>query len=113
MTVLARLWREHRALLLAFSLAAALTLFFAVRFVVFTVYWADPAHRERQPEGWMTPGYIARSWDVSRDDLRAALDLPAEGKPPTLAQIARDRGEPLPAFLDEVAQVLAGLKASP
>lgn len=113
MTALARLWREHRAALLLFAGAAVLTLFFAVRFVAFGLYWADPAHRDRAPEGWMTPGYLARSWDLPRDALRDLLALPeAEGKPPTLAEIARDRGEPLDAFLATLRADLDRLKAA-
>ncbi len=112
MTALARLWRNHRLALLAFLAAAALTLFFAVRLVVFSVYWMHPAQQDRAPEGWMTPGYVARSWDVPRAALRGALDLPeAAGRPPTLAEIARDRGQPLPDLLEEVAAALAGLTA--
>lgn len=112
MTALARLWRHHRAALLLFAAAAALTLFFAARFLVFGLYWADPAHRDGAPEGWMTPGYLARSWDLPREALRDLLALPeAEGKPPTLAEIARDRGEPLDAFLAGLHADLDRLRA--
>ena len=113
MTALARLWRHHRAALMLFAVAAALTLVFAVRFVAFGIYWADPAHRDRAPEGWMTPGYLSRSWDLPRETLRELLALPeAEGRPPTLAEIARDRGEPLDAFLADLARELARQKAA-
>lgn len=113
MTALSRLWRHHRLALVAFALAAGVTLFFAVRLIVFSVYWADPAHRESLPEGWMTPGYVARSWHVSRDALRQALDLPDfAGHPPTLAEIAQARGEPLPDFLAEVSAALDALQAA-
>jgi len=112
MTALGRLWRNHRLALLAFLAAAALTLFFAVRLIVSTVYWMQPEQQDRAPEGWMTPGYVARSWDVPRDALRDALALPeTAGHPPTLAEIARGRDQPLPEFLDEVAAALAGLAA--
>lgn len=114
MTALARLWRHHRGALLLFAAAVALTLFFAARFVAFGIYWADPAHRDRSPEGWMTPGYLARSWDLPREALRDLLALPeTEGKPPTLAEIARTRGEPLDAFLAGLRDDLDRLKADP
>lgn len=112
MTALGRLWRHHRGALLLFVAAAALTLFFALRFVAFGLYWADPAHRDRAPEGWMTPGYLSRSWDLPRAALRDLLDLPeADGAPPTLADIARARGEPLEAFLAALRADLDRLKA--
>lgn len=111
MTALARLWRTHRIALLAFVAALAVTLFFAARLVFFTVYWTDPAHRDRHPEGWMTPGYLAKSWHVPREALGEALSLPpAEGRPPTLAEIAAERGQPVAAFLTEVEAILARLK---
>ncbi|OYX44271.1 MAG: hypothetical protein B7Z02_05825 [Rhodobacterales bacterium 32-67-9] len=114
MSVLARLWRGHRAALLAFLAAAAITLFFAVRLVVFALYWADPAHRDQHPAGWMTPGYIARSWQVPRDDLVGALGLvPESGRPRTLAEIALSRGAPVGAVLAEVEAALAALRAGP
>lgn len=112
MTGLARLWRDHRVPLVAFVLAVLLMLFFAGRLVVFTVYWADPAHHELRPEGWMTPGYLARSWDLPRDAVAEALDItPTPGKPPTLADIAAERGQTLDAFLAEVRAILAEMQA--
>jgi hypothetical protein len=73
-------------------------LFFAVRLTVFTIYWSDPAHRDQAVEGWMTPGYVARSWDVDPEVIRAALPPPPDGTPdrrPTLDAIA-GRGRPPP-----------------
>lgn len=114
MSGLARLWRDHRLALLAFVAAGLLTLAFAVRFLAFTLYWSDPDNLARHPEGWMTPGYVARSWGIPREALRTALALPAgSGTPPTLAQIARDRGQPLAEFLAEVEALLPGLAVAP
>ena len=112
MSALARLWQGHRAVVLAFLAAAAITLFFAVRLVVFALYWSDPAHRDQHPAGWMTPGYVARSWQVPRDDLVGALGLaPEPGRPRTLAEIAAARGAPVEAVLAEVEAALAELRA--
>lgn len=78
---------------MAFLLAAAVTLGFAVRFAVFTIYWANPAHHQQPVEGWMTPGYIAHSWHVPPDIVRTALGLPpAEGKPEPLDRLAQKAG---------------------
>lgn len=112
MSVLARLWRGHRSAFLAFLAAAAVTLFFAVRLFVFALYWADPTHRDQHPAGWMTPGYVARSWQVPRDDLVGALGLlPESGRPRTLAEIAAARGAPVEAVLAEVEAALTVLRA--
>ena len=108
MTWLARAWREHRLALTILAMGTAVALFFAVRLALFVVYWADPAHRQQSPEGWMTPGYVARSWQVPRADVAGFLGLqPDGGRPPTLAEIAAVRGEPLPALLAELQTFLA------
>ncbi|GAB4386896.1 hypothetical protein [Albidovulum sp.] len=113
MNALGRLWREHRLALLAFAAAALVTLFFLGRLIAFTIYWSDPAHRRSAPEGWMTPGYVARSWQIPREDLVRALGLaPRPDRPATLAEIARSRGVPPAAFLAEVAATLARLEAA-
>ncbi|MCB2117222.1 MAG: hypothetical protein KDE00_13220 [Rhodobacteraceae bacterium] len=113
MSVLGRLWRDHRIALLAFLAAAAVTLFFAGRLAFFALYWSDPAHRDQHPAGWMTVGYVARSWHVPLDAMVDGLAIDhVPGKPRTLAELAADRGAPLPAFLDEVEALLVTLKAA-
>ena len=109
-SALAYLWRHHRPALIGLALALAVAVFFAVRLTIFTIYWSDPAHRDQQIEGWMTPGYVARSWDVEPDLIRAALPPPPPGGPEprgrtTLDRIAEGAGLPL-------AEVIAGIEAA-
>lgn len=94
-TPLARLWRENRVLFACFALSCVLTVFFAARLVAFWIYWADPAHRDQAIAGWMTPRYVAHSWDAPPEVIGAALGLERgrSGRPSTLAEIAADRGE--------------------
>ena len=108
---LAYLWRRHRLALAAFVLAAAVTLFFLGRLVVSAVYWADPAHRDVMPQGWMTPRYVARSWGVAPEELRAMMNLDAQGRPQTLRDIAAARGVPVAQVLDEVRAHVESLRA--
>lgn len=107
---MSRLWREHRLLLLAFAAAVALTLFFAGRFVAFTLYWADPAHHEQRIEGWMTAGYIARSWHVPRELVEQAAGLPPQHGPVTLDAFAAESGRPLPEITAAVEAAIAAAK---
>jgi hypothetical protein len=102
------LWRYHRVALIGMGLALAVALAFAVRLTVFTIYWSDPAHRDQRIEGWMTPGYIARSWEVDPAVIRATLAL-EPGTRPTLAQIAATEGVPLP---DLIARLEAAIAAA-
>jgi hypothetical protein len=110
--VIARLWREHRVLLVAFVAAVLLAVFFGARAIWFAVYWADPAHRDQAPKGWMTPGYVARSWDVPREVMAEALGIdPEPGRHRTLADIARARGVTVEALAEEIADAVAGYRA--
>ena len=112
MSVLGRLWRDHRIALLAFVAAVFITLFFAVRLVISGVYWADPTHRDQVPEGWMTPGYVARSWHIPRGALLAELNLPpTSNRPHSFEEIAETRGVPLSQVLGEVSAAIAVLRA--
>ena len=103
------LWRHHRIALIGFGLALAVALVFAARLTLFTIYWADPAHRQQPVAGWMTPGYIARSWEVPPEVIRAAL--PETGRRPTLAQIAEAEGIPLPELIAGIEAAIAGARA--
>ena len=79
-------------------LACAVTLFFGARFVSQAIYWSDPAHHNQAVQGWMTVGYIGRSWSLDPRQLDALANLPLpeiKGRPQPLVEIARDRGVPL------------------
>lgn len=104
LTGMRSIWQHHKVLVTAFGLAAAITLFFSVRLVVDTLYWSDPTHRDQRIEGWMTPGYVAHSWEIPRPVMREALGLPPDtaAKARTLAEIAAEQGIPLP---DLIAQI--------
>lgn len=108
------LWRQRPYLVTAFLLACAVTLFFGARFVSKALYWADPAHHNQAVQGWMTVGYIGKSWqlDPRRLDDLAKLPLPeAKGHPQPLVEIARDRGVPLATVIAEVEAAIAILQA--
>jgi len=106
------LWRARPWLTSAFLLACAATLFFAGRFTVYTVYWAN--HREMPVEPWMTVGYIARSWGLEPRALDAAAGLPppeAKGRPQPLSEIANERGVPVAEVVANVETAIENLRA--
>ena len=106
MNPLARLWRDHRLLVLAFCVAALLGLGLGLRAALYWVQWSDPARRDARIEGWMTPRYVALSWGVDREVVAGALGLePGGGRRLTLDEIAQARGVPL-------AEVEAALMAA-
>ncbi|MFQ5624265.1 MAG: hypothetical protein ACE5FS_12830 [Paracoccaceae bacterium] len=73
MSRLRSLWREHRLLLVAFVIASLAVVFLAVRLTVFTIYWSR--YRNAPLQGWMPIGYVAKSYDVPREALAAALGV--------------------------------------
>ena len=101
--------KRHPILVGAFVLALALSLFFAGRIVVRAVYWSQ--HQQEQVAGWMTVGYVGRSWGLDpRDiDAKAGLPIPDRGRPFTLDQIAADRGVPVGEIIALVEKTVAEL----
>ena len=88
-----QLWKRNKIGLIAFFLAAAVSLFFVLRLAVFWIYWSDPAHRNQPIEGWMTPGYVAYSHHVPKDAVTDALGLSPDGHArKTLEDIAEESG---------------------
>lgn len=106
MHAIRHLWAHHRAVLVLFLGAALITLFFLVRLTVFSLYWADPTHRNLAPEAWMTPGYVAHSWGLDPDQVSQALGS-APGRRRTLEDIARAQGVPVDRLLDRLSAYLA------
>ena len=96
----------------AFVLAVLFTALFAIRSVVFVAYWSNPAHRDQDIEGWMTPRYIARSWHLPEDVLLSALGLDGmPGRRMTLAEIARAQGIPLDELEARIATAAQKLRS--
>lgn len=87
LTAARNIWRKHRFLSIAFITALVVTVFFAARLVTFSLYWVEPAHQEQPVEGWMTPRYVALSYDLPPGVVREALDLEPEGERHTFEEI--------------------------
>jgi hypothetical protein len=105
---LARAWHTHPRLLSAFVVALAVTLVFASRMVFFTIYWADPSHRDQSVKSWMPPGYIARSWDIPREALFDSLgEVLHPGQRQTLEQVSQRTGIPLPTLTRMIEDAIA------
>lgn len=100
----------------AFVGAVAVTVFFVVRLVAFSIFWADPEHRDQTVAGWMTPGYVAHSWHVPRDVMNDALALPPspDGPPAkrkTIEEIAAERGIPVAQLIAQIDAAIAAHRA--
>lgn len=91
---LRHLWQDHRKPLLGFVAALLLTVFFAVRMIVATIYWMDPAKQDQPLAGWMTPRYVAQSYQLPPEVLGPALFLDEDAPPMrrSLEKIAANNG---------------------
>jgi len=106
--------RPPRWLLAAFVLAAAVTAFFALRMVVAAIRWSDPELRDQPIAGWMTPRYVAMSWQVPPEVIAEALEADAGGslRGRTLEQIAAARGIPADALAEALKDAITAYRAA-
>ena len=106
-------WRRHPLLTAGFGLALAVMLFFAVRSIGFLVYWSDPAHRDQALEGWMTPRYVALSWQAPPEVIRDALGLEQDGTGAriTLNRLAKERGVPVETLVSDLRAAIQASRA--
>ncbi len=110
---IAHLWAHHRALFVTFTLALLVTVIFAVRSVVFVVYWSDPAHRNQPLEAWMTPRYVAQSYDVPVEVVAEMLAVAHQRQfRPTLRRLARQNGTDLDALKAKLLRDIAIYKSA-
>ena len=86
--------------------AGLVALVFLIRAVLVLAGWGpDPA---RPVEGWMTPRYLVRVYDLAPDQLSAVLGIdPHTARRDPLERIAAERGIPLPDLIARVEALRA------
>lgn len=99
------LWRTNRLLVIAFAVALSLTIIFGVRTAAFYIYWS--AHQNVPVAGWMSPGYVAKSYRVDVEVVRAALglDLQSRDRRP-IGRIAAERSLPVEQLIRDVNEAI-------
>lgn len=102
---LRHLWAHHHLSMLGFVIAVLVMLFFTLRLALSAVYWSDPDHLRQPPERWMTPGYIARSWNLPPEDVASTLGLDPDiaARRQTLDEIATARGVSIESLIADLA----------
>lgn len=104
------LWRTNKILVIAFAVALSLTVVFGIRTTVFFVYWS--AHQNEPVAGWMPTGYVAKSYRVDIEVVRAALGLDPEKRDRRpIDRIAADRGVPAGQLIRDVNAALREARA--
>lgn len=107
-----RMWHAAPAATVLLGAALAAILFFGIRLGADWLYWNDPAHRDQNISGWMTPRYVAMSWDVPRPVMIEILDLqPREGRPMNLRDLAEERGMTLAELVETLESGIQAFRA--
>lgn len=78
-------WMRHRPAAIGFVLALLAVLWFGFQTISHALYWNDPAHRDQALAGWMTPRYVAQSYQIPPEVLGPALFLNPDEKPRRLS----------------------------
>jgi hypothetical protein len=90
----------------AFLFISAFTAFNAFRAIHRAVYWSR--HRDEPIHGWMSVGYVARSYRVPPRVLYEALGIqhpPHDRKP--IRAIAREQGRPVHEVITDLQNAIA------
>jgi len=105
-----RLLRENSLLVLAFALLLGLAVFFAVG--AFRHARNLDIAIEQPVASWMTPRYVALSWDVPREAMMEILGLepPGPGRR-TLADIAAEKGISVEEYITLIKAGIAAFRA--
>lgn len=106
-----RMWQAAPAATVILAVALAASVFFGVRTASSWVYWSDPRHIDQPIAGWMTPRYVALSWDVPRAVMLEALGEVQPGGGRNLAWLAEQRGMTLEALIAEIEATIAAHRA--
>ncbi|UWQ19868.1 hypothetical protein [Jannaschia sp. M317] len=108
------LWAHHRAALLAFLGFVCVAGYFGFNAIGAAIYWNDPRHQDQPLAPWMTPRYVAQSYDIPPDVLGPALFF-EPGDPPRrrrLEDIAAANGVTLADLQQRVLEATAAHRAN-
>ncbi|WP_424940057.1 hypothetical protein [Aliiroseovarius sp. S253] len=106
---LRRMWTAAPFATVVLLVALAASAVFGVRTIGNWVYWNDPDHIDQPMAGWMTPHYVAHSWDVPRKVMIEALAMnDKDPKGHNLKHLAEAQGIPLEEL---IARIEAAIEA--
>jgi hypothetical protein len=98
------LWQHNRIALLAFLAVLCLSGFFGFKSVSQFIYWSDPQHQNQPLAGWMTPRYVAQSYQVPPMVVQEAFDLDPAAPPRriSLDSLAKESGQTIETLQSRV-----------
>jgi hypothetical protein len=96
------LWMRHRVLTLVAVAALAFVAWETYGFVSELIYFAQAEHIRQPLELWMSPRYVAKSWDLPREVILEVMDLQPDNAQPTLRHVIEHLGITLPELEERV-----------
>ena len=100
---LRRMWAAAPVATVILVVALSASAVFGVRTASNWIYWTDPEHIDQPIVGWMTPHYIAHSWDVPRQVMIDALDIGDKNpRGRNLKRLAEAQGIPLEDLIGRI-----------
>lgn len=111
MNFLRFLFRRHPWPTVVLAVGLVALLWFGGRFVSEVLYFADPAHREQQLAGWMSPRYVAKSWELPPDVVANIMQLAPGHRHTTLDQVAASQNVTIEELQKRVEAAKAALEA--
>ncbi|MCM5557873.1 hypothetical protein [Pleomorphomonas sp. JP5] len=111
MNFLRFLFRRHPWPTVVLAVGLVALVWFGGRFVSEVLYFADPAHREQQLAGWMSPRYVAKSWELPPDVVANIMQLSPGHRHTTLDQVAASQNVTIKELQKRVEAAKAALEA--
>lgn len=109
---LKRLWQRAPVLTLVIGGAALLVLIFALRLSLAVWHWSA-APTDPELAGWMTPRFVAHSWDVPPEVILQTLPIAPDGsgRRVTLEELAKAHDLPLARVFEALHLAIAEHRA--
>ncbi|SFS08585.1 hypothetical protein [Yoonia litorea] len=107
------IWAHHKLGVVVLICVLCLTGVFGVRTASQIIYWSNPAKLEQPLQDWMTPRYVARSYEVPPAVVLEALGLTGGGVPrrASLETLALETGLTLEQMQMRVDAAVASYRA--
>ncbi len=111
---IATLWTHHRVAFTAFLTLLCVAGYFAFSVIAAAVYWNDPRHQDQPLADWMTPRYVAQSYDIPPEVIGYALFFDPKEAPRRrrLDDIAADNEVTLDTLQQRVTEATATFRAN-
>ena len=108
------LWTHHRIAFTAFLTLLCVACYFAFNAIAAAVYWNDPRHQDQPLADWMTPRYVAQSYNIPPEVIGYALFFDPTEAPRRrrLDDIVAENGVTLDTLQQRVTEATATFRAS-